>query len=271
MSAAGRLRVVVVRCSQLDAELCADVLFGMGAHAVEERLIDHEVSLRTTIDDDLSDIAAAMAGIAVELSDEFVDREVLDHWRKFVVPTGLDEGWSIVPKWLADDTSDEKHFVIDPEESFGVGDHPTTRLCANWLVKSEVSGKSLLDAGCGTGVLGIIAARRGAVVTGVDIAENALGATSRNAVLNSVHLHKVCRWEDLDGSERYGMIVANILAPVLIDLSSQLRTLIEPSGLIVLSGLRSEQKERVLRAYADLVLIGSDRIDGWELLVLQAP
>ncbi len=268
----GQLRVVVVRCPPASAELCADHLMLIGAAAIEERVLDRVCELRTTIDNDLKEIRDLMQGVdaSAVVEEVFVERAVLDAWKQHAQPTVIDETLTIVPAWLsAVDVSSEEQIFIDPEESFGIGDHPTTRLCAAWLHRQNLRELSILDAGCGSGVLSIIAARNGAFVTAVDIAENAITTTLHNAALNHTRLAAVHGWSDLAGESKFELIVANILAPVLIDLAPLFISHLNTRGRIALAGLRTEQVNRVLSAYPGFKCMEQSEIEGWELLILQ--
>lgn len=182
-------------------------------------------------------------------------------------PIRINERLWIVPSWHAAPDPKAINLILDPGLAFGTGSHPTTFLCLQWL--SEILGGgqgtslSVLDYGCGSGILGIAAAKLGAAsVLGVDIDDNALIAAGDNATNNQVALALRHSKEPLD--ERFDIVIANILTNPLCVLAPLLAGRIAPGGRIVLSGVLAPQAAQVIAAYAPwLVLhVGAER-DGW--------
>ena len=142
-------------------------------------------------------------------------------------------------------------------------------MCANWLSELKFTGLNVLDAGCGTGVLAILAKMSGASrVSAVDNAESALKTTRSNAAENSVTIDLVGTWSDLNPDDRYDVVVANILAPVLLDIAPWVIQHLSPNGIVILSGIRDTQIERIRSAYNSLTEISLASDDGWVLMVL---
>jgi ribosomal protein L11 methyltransferase len=161
--------------------------------------------------------------------------------------------------------ADEIQIRLDPGLAFGTGTHPTTALCLEWLDQRQIAGERVLDYGCGSGILGIAAAMKGASeVNCVDIDPQALEATVENAARNGVAQRVACcSPEDFAGGEM-DVVLANILAAPLIGLAPVLAGIVRPSGALVLSGLLQEQEEQVAAAYRDdFELLGSKSLDGW--------
>jgi ribosomal protein L11 methyltransferase len=139
---------------------------------------------------------------------------------------------------------------LDPGLAFGTGTHPTTRLCLQWMDGHDFQGQTVVDYGCGSGVLGIVAAIKGAAeVLCVDNDPQALIATSDNATRNDV----VTRLQVLMPAQfrpvPADVVLANILAGPLIELAPVLLAALRPGGSLVLSGLLEEQAEEVAQAY----------------------
>jgi ribosomal protein L11 methyltransferase len=173
----------------------------------------------------------------------------------FIVPT-----WSEVPRAGA-------HILrLDPGLAFGTGSHPTTRLCLRWLRETIRGGESLLDYGCGSGILAIGAAKLGAAsVVGVDVDPQAIRAGTANAARNGVAASFVMP-EGL-GPGRFDIVVANILANPLVLLAPALCARVADGGAIALSGVLAGQTEDVLAAYAPWFTLAAVRADeGWVLL-----
>jgi ribosomal protein L11 methyltransferase len=138
---------------------------------------------------------------------------------------------------------------LDPGLAFGTGTHPTTALCLQILESLPLSGRTLIDYGCGSGILGIAALKLGAAhVTAVDIDPQALLATRNNAMINGVSDHIDVRGVDSGLRPAY-CVVANILAGPLIELAPKLAAVCEPRGYLLLSGLLKTQAYAVKAAY----------------------
>lgn len=153
---------------------------------------------------------------------------------------------------------------LDPGLAFGTGTHPTTRLCLEWLDEYIQPGMTVIDYGCGSGILGIAALLLGArSVVAVDNDPQALTATQRNAEDNGVGaMVETC----LSGQVRPGtfnVVIANILAQPLIELASRLSGFLAPGGEIVLSGIMESQMEWVSGAYRDVEFDEPAVLDGW--------
>jgi len=158
---------------------------------------------------------------------------------------------------------------LDPGLAFGTGSHPTTALCLEWLDCQDVTGRRIVDYGCGSGILGIAAALKGATrVVCVDNDPQALQATAANAVRNGVADIIECRPPEDYFESAADIVLANILAGPLIELCPLLTSSLKNPGWIVLSGILQEQCEAVVRVYSQACTeVKSDFLDGWARLV----
>ena len=172
----------------------------------------------------------------------------------------------IVPSWHVAPDPEAIVLVLDPGMAFGTGSHPTTRLCLEWLERSIRPGVSLLDYGCGSGVLAIAAGRLGAgEVVGVDIDPQAVVAARDNAAANGVAARFQESVDPLSG--QFDIVVANILANPLQVLAPALYSHLRAGGLLALSGILVEQSDDLIEAYAShLPLTVVDTRDGWVCL-----
>lgn len=174
----------------------------------------------------------------------------------------------IVPTWHRDsiDAHERVRLELDPGLAFGTGSHPTTHLCLAWLDAEMQSQASVLDYGCGSGILAIAARLLGAGrVVGVDIDEQAVMATMDNAKANGVDV--VALLPDGLVPETFDVVIANILSSPLKVLAPMLCHRVRPGGSIVLSGVLARQAEEVAehyRLWADLSVYGE--LDGWVCL-----
>ena len=198
-------------------------------------------------------------------------REVADQdweraWLERFQPMKFGERLWIVPSGMevAHD-ADDIEIRLDPGLAFGTGSHPTTALCLEWLDQRQLAGERVVDYGCGSGILGIAAAMKGASeIHCVDIDPQALEATAENAARNGVAQQIACSSpKDFAGGEM-DVVLANILAAPLISLAPVLASFVRPSGALVLSGLLQEQEDQVAAAYLDdFELLNSKSLDGW--------
>ena len=169
----------------------------------------------------------------------------------------------IVPTWHEAPDSSAINLKLDPGLAFGTGSHPTTRLCLRWLDQHLAGGETLLDYGCGSGILAIAAARLGATrVDGVDIDAQAVTASRDNATLNGVAAHVYLPGELAPG--QYDVVVANILTNPLKGMAPLLAGRVCPGGRLVLSGILAEQADEVMTVYREWFVFDPPAIDdGW--------
>lgn len=155
----------------------------------------------------------------------------------------------IVPSWDTPPEPGALNMRLDPGVAFGTGSHPTTHLCIQWLDEHLSRGASVLDYGCGTGVLAIAASMFGAgSVEGCDIDPLAVEASRFNAKNNGV-AGSFCLPEGIPRERRYDVVVANILCNPLISLAPVLCGHVARGGFLVLSGILSDQVDRIAEAY----------------------
>ncbi len=195
------------------------------------------------------------------LEDQVWERAWMEHYKpmKFgdhlwVYPTGQEQ-------YEANCIS----LVLDPGLAFGTGTHPTTALCLEWLASHDVTGKTVIDFGCGSGILAVAAVLLGAKEAyAIDIDPQALTATQDNAEKNKVSSKiKTYLPEDFTAFAA-DIVLANILAKPLIELSPSISILVRPQGELVLSGILKEQATSVSDAYQSLFTINSPTLqDDW--------
>ena len=157
---------------------------------------------------------------------------------------------------------------LDPGLAFGTGTHPTTHLCLEWMDGHDFNSQRVVDYGCGSGVLGITAAIKGAkTVICVDNDPQALTATTDNAQRNDVQNKVEVRSPEQFNPLQADVVLANILAGPLVELAPRLSATLRPGGSLVLSGILEAQAEEVGNAYAtDFPGLEKKVLDGWVLL-----
>lgn len=271
---------VVVTVGSSDVELVSDALFGLGARAVEERVGKGGSSeLVCILGEGHADLNAALTqlGVKPRVRLEPVDETTLHSWRDHARPIDVDARLLIRPAWFDMATpapTDRLVIDIDPGAAFGLGDHPTTVLSALAVLDEMAPGSSVLDMGCGSGVLGIIAAKCGAAsVLSIDIDGAAIEATSDNARRNgAADRITVVRSDRVpEGTNSVDLICANILAPVLVTLAPNLVSAMAPGGRLILSGLLTDNHVHVIDRYRSLGLVSTTRrdLDGWHVEVMR--
>jgi ribosomal protein L11 methyltransferase len=212
--------------------------------------------------------ACARAGIAPP---SFRVREVAEQdWvrasRDQLAPIRISPWLWIVPSWHDAPEPGALNIVLDPGLAFGTGHHPTTRMCLRWLERVLQGGETVLDFGCGSGILAIAAMKLGAArADGVDIDAQALLAARRNAMQNRV---QVTFHNAADALRQPApIVVANILARPLVVLAPLLARLTVQNGRLALAGLLAEQAGEVSAAYGQWFDFETPEEDeGWALL-----
>lgn len=180
------------------------------------------------------------------------DRAWEREWLKDFGPMRFGKRLWIVPGDTASPADDAVVIRLDPGLAFGTGTHPTTALCLEWLDGLDLGGQTVLDFGCGSGVLSVAACRLGAIlVEGIDIDLQAVTASRQNAMRNSVEDRFRAGTEIADGAAPFDIVIANILAGTLIDYSRLITDNLKTGGKLTLSGVLSEQVDDVKNAYAE--------------------
>ena len=173
----------------------------------------------------------------------------------------------IVPTWHTPTNPDAINIVLDPGLAFGTGIHPTTRLCLRWLDTNLRGGESVLDYGCGSGILAIAALKLGAAqAVGIDVDSQAVIASRDNALANQVTKVQFCL-PDAAPQNSYDLVVANILTNPLRILAPLLANATRQGGQIVLSGILEEQAQEVMNIYQQWFDFNAPIFeDGWSCL-----
>ncbi|HGS4887303.1 TPA: 50S ribosomal protein L11 methyltransferase [Vibrio parahaemolyticus] len=184
-----------------------------------------------------------------QLEDKDWERE----WMENFHPMKFGERLWICPSWREVPEPDAVNVMLDPGLAFGTGTHPTTALCLEWLESMDLSGKTVIDFGCGSGILAIAAIKLGAEkVIGIDIDPQALLASEDNAERNGVadKLEVYLPQNQPEGLIA-DVVVANILAGPLRELAPIIKGLVKPNGALAMSGVLDTQAEDVASYYRD--------------------
>ncbi len=200
---------------------------------------------------------------------ELVDQDWERTWLSDFTPVQVGPSMWVCPSWLEPPVASDINLIIDPGLAFGTGTHRTTALCLDWLDRNRPYKSEVVDYGCGSGILAIASLKLGAAhAWGVDIDPRALTASEDNARRNQVSdRYTACDGQTLPKHLSADVVIANILADVLIDLSHTLTSLVRESGTILLSGILREQESKVKNAYADHFDFHQIRQEEWSMLV----
>jgi len=280
-----RFPFVAVDVTAEDADVMSATLFELGAEGVEERdattLVKGAPGLVTLVASFASHEEAREAVAAIDESckprlEEIVGDAWRDAWKEHFRPFAITASIVIRPPWEAyAENPGEEVLVLEPGRAFGTGLHETTSLVAGALEarKGEVVGKPVLDVGCGSGILALVALTLGASrARAIDVDEDAALVTQENATRNGLDDRveaDSAPIESIDGT--YPVVVANIEARVLIPMMSELTKRVAPGGLLVLSGILAPQKDDVRAAYGSFALLDAPAKGEWVALALRAP
>lgn len=240
------------------------------------------------LDLDVAALRAALTEIdgSVENLDFLDDADWQNRWRQYAVDFCFADRLWLVPRDTPAPAEPALH--LDPGLAFGSGSHPTTRLCLDWLARAELEDRSVLDYGCGSGILALAALKLGASnALAIDHDPQALLATRENAEYNAIALpgdgktglevglpDALGNSPGKRGKRSYDVVVANILANPLIELADVLLGALNESGVLVMAGLLEDQAQAVMDAYPALrfkpVILEADeqggrwaRLEGW--------
>ena len=260
-----------------DYSLFVDVLLSLSDEAIEED--GRTIILRSV--DNLDMVAfgiqafaehlAQTRGESVNVSIEQSVKENEDWisaYRNAIQPLHVGEFY-IHPSWV-EDAEDKKNIIIDPALAFGSGHHETTFGCLLMLQKYIHAHNSVLDVGCGSGILGLAGAKLGANVDLCDTDEQAVASTQENFKLNHETYSNIWVGSVQKRVQEYDVVIANIIADVLIMLSSDLQKAVKKEGILILSGILDKYIDKVEAKYASsMTLVEKYHKEEWYTLVLQ--
>jgi ribosomal protein L11 methyltransferase len=198
----------------------------------------------------------------------FEDKDWVTYTQSQFKEIFISDSLRIVPPWESNSEFSGQSIIIQPGSGFGTGTHPTTQLCLRWLENNLKGNNTVLDYGCGSGVLSIGAKILGAsFVEGVEIDSKAILNAEQNNELNNLMI-PYHHSDSFESNEKYDIVIANILADILIRLAPTLGQFI--GDKLVLSGILENQAKDVIQSYSERVgLSVQNEMDGWVLLAGQ--
>lgn len=256
-------------------------LFGEPGMEPAQAAWDHSrvVALVDADADQLAIVTEAAQAVQLPVVPAFTTRKVEDaDWVRLTQsqfePIHIGKRIWVVPSWHEAPDPDGLILELDPGLAFGTGSHPTTRLCMEWLEAHPAPGKSVLDYGCGSGILAMVAKKLGAGdVAGVDIDPQAIESARSNAERNHVQIDYylpdsfAVAPNERHAQGQFDIVVANILSSPLKLMAPMLSGRVAPGGSLILSGVLARQAEEVAAAYAPFIKLGVwAEQDGWVAL-----
>ncbi len=208
-------------------------------------------------DDDLSALLLSLESNKQQWQISRIDLERIEDqdweraWMDEFKPMKFGNNLWIYPSWNEIPEDHSTKIILDPGLAFGSGTHPTTALCLEWLDANPPQGLSVIDYGCGSGILAVAAAKLGAsTIFATDIDHQALIATNDNRLKNQIPESAIETYfpEDMP-TEPVELLIANILSGPLVELAETFAQLVKPNGIIVLSGILEEQTKHIVTAY----------------------
>tara|TARA_B100001750_G_scaffold139377_1_gene111023 strand:- start:129 stop:968 length:840 start_codon:yes stop_codon:yes gene_type:complete len=261
-----------------DVELATDRFWELGAAGVEERdestMNGSSGPGRTLLVASFADEESAQS-VAAEVGGEvqvIVGDAWRDAWKEHFQITPIGDRLLLRPSWreVPADAGERIVLTIDPGGAFGSGLHESTRLVLRVIEETVKGGEAILDVGCGSGILAVAALLLGAErAYGVDVEDNAVPTTLENAENNGVADRIGASTDDVrtvDGA--WDLVLANIQAPILIDLAEPIMARVAPQGTLVLSGILAGQEDEVAAAFQPMTSVVT--ADGeWRAITLR--
>ncbi len=188
-------------------------------------------------------------------------------YQKSITPLSIDKFY-IHPTWNEPNPK-LINIEIDPALAFGTGHHPTTASALRAISKYVSAGQSLIDVGCGSGILGIGAMKLEAIVDACDTDPVSVQNSIKNAELNSLKFANIWEGSCSLSSLKYDVVVANIVADVLTFIAKDLKNALKENGILVISGILDKYEKKVLNFYKDCEIIEKILEDEWVTLILK--
>ena len=270
-----------IDCLCEQADLISAVLENSGALSVSTLVSDSErTGVEALYNPDFEGLPSVLTEVEKFRSKDqnlqvtqllLVDRDWVGESQQNLEPVEVSQDLRIIAPWHDISEDDGVSIIINPGISFGTGHHETTWLCAKLLSDLELKGCSVIDYGCGSGVLAISALKLGAAFAwGVDIDPDAVTDSRDNAVLNGVDGNYRCSLpEELPKTFQADIVVANIFADALVGLSDELTRLTRPGGWLILSGILQSQINQVCNAYTHTFSFSIECLGEWGALAGQ--
>ena len=251
---------LIVKAKPEFIDILADFIGNFTNEAVEIGV--DKVILRTT--QDTKELEDELSKLDIDLKVSKEQKENID-WIKMyqdsVQPIDVAEFW-VYPSWY-EPKSDKINILINPALAFGSGHHATTYSCLEQISNIVKPNNSLLDVGCGSGILALAARKKGAVVDLCDTDELAIDSAKENFELNKEEYQDIWIGSANKTDKKYDIVVANIIADVLKMIALELKNRLKSKGILILSGILDKKENIVTSVFSDLKMIDRNQKDEW--------
>jgi len=257
-------------------ELFLDLASSLTNDAIEE--LDETIIVRS--EETLDDVESGVLEFAKELSSAFSteikcetlltkkeNKDWIKMYQMSVQPIQVGKFY-IHPSWN-EPSSDMINIVIDPTLAFGSGHHETTNCCLSALAKYVVKDNLVADIGTGSGILGIAASKMGAIVDICDTDIVAVNDAIKNFETNNAKINSFWEGSANTTTNTYDVVIANIVADVLAMISSDIKKISKDNGIIILSGIMEQHKQKVLKKFKDCKILEELQQNEWVTLILK--
>ena len=253
-----------------------DFILSLSDEAIEE--VNHTIILRSEenlemvlfgVEEFAKKLSTAL-GQEIALETQLLVKENEDwiaNYRNSVQPLHVGS-FFVHPSWIEDD-KEKINIIIDPALAFGSGHHETTYGCLLLLQKYIQKSDTVLDVGCGSGILSIAARKLGAEVDLCDTDEQATSSAAENFALNHEKFNRIWTGSVQKREQEYDVVIANIIADVLIMLSSDLQKAVKDGGMLILSGILDKYVDKVEEKFATMMLVEKYKKEEWYTLVFK--
>jgi ribosomal protein L11 methyltransferase len=202
----------------------------------------------------------------VELS-KHKNEDWINNYKNAIEPIAVGDFY-VRPSWV-EPKDDLINIIIDPALSFGSGHHETTSSCLEALSKYAKDGSTMVDVGCGSGILAIAAAKLGVVCDACDTDKLAVEDTLKNCETNKVKLNDTWTGSITISTKKYDIVMANIVADVLILIASDLKKSLKKDAILILSGILDKHHDKVLKKFNNLDIIQTIHKNEWVTIILK--
>ncbi len=239
-------------------DFLADFIMNFTNEAVE--VSNDKIILRTS--EDTTKLEEALKDFECKVSKEQKEnKDWIKIYQKSVQPIDVGEFY-VHPGWYPPKEG-KKNILINPALAFGSGHHATTYSCLQAISESVKSGDTLLDVGCGSGILALAASLKGAVVDLCDTDPLAIESAKENFALNKQTYNEIWVGSAHKTKKRYDIVVANIIADVLKMIANELKLRVKVDGILIISGILDKKEHIVLDAFSDLEMLKRVQKDEW--------
>lgn len=259
-----------LKVSSQQIEPFKDLVFEFGFTCIEE--IDNGFIIRD--EESLEDTKWGLEEFASRLGYDIATNlqikdniDWINEYKKGIAPVEVG-GFYIRPSWEASKNG-LIDIIIDPALAFGSGHHESTNSCLKLIYKYAKGYKNALDVGCGSGILSIAIAKLGLDVSACDTDELAVQSSLENAKKNSVAIDQIWTGSITNSNNTYDVVVANIIADVILFLANDLKSKVKVGGIIILSGILTKYKNRIINTFSEFELVENLTQNEWESFVFK--